>query len=84
MKKIMFVLAAAGTMAVAAPAVAQVGIYAGPGGVEVGVGGPRHYDHGYRHGYRTYGYARRDCRTERVEVQRPNGRVIIKTRRICD
>ncbi len=78
MKKFMFVLAAAGTMIAAAPAVAQVGIYAGPGGVEVGVGGRPHH-HGWRHGY-----ARRDCRTIRTEVQRPNGRVVVRTKRVCD
>jgi hypothetical protein len=78
MNKFLMLLAAAGTLAVASPAAAQVGIYAGPGGVEVGVGSPGYHRQGYR------GYARRDCRTERVEVVRPNGRVIVKTRRICN
>jgi hypothetical protein len=76
MKKFMIVLAAAGTVAMAAPAAAQVRIDAGPGGVEVGVGG-------HRHGHWRHGYARGHCRTERVEVTRPNGRVIVKTRRVC-
>lgn len=83
MKKFMIVLAAAGAVAAASPALAQVRVEAGPGGVEVGVGGSRHYDRDYHRGWR-HGYARRDCRTERVEVTRPNGRVIVKTRRICD
>ena len=35
------------TAAAAAPAVAQVGFYAGPFGVGVGVGAPAYYDCGY-------------------------------------
>jgi len=38
------------TAAAAAPAMAQVGFYAGPFGVGVGVGAPAYYDCGY------YGY----------------------------
>jgi hypothetical protein len=35
------------TAAAAAPAMAQVGFYAGPFGVGVGVGAPAYYDCGY-------------------------------------
>ena len=38
------------TTAAAAPAMAQVGFYAGPFGVGVGIGAPAYYDRGY------YGY----------------------------
>lgn len=83
MNKLMIISAAVATLALAAPASAQVRIDAGPGGVEVGVGGPRHYHDGYyRHGYRAYSAER--CRYERTEITTPSGRVIVKKRRICD
>ena len=44
------VVAAATLLAAAAPAMAQVGFYAGPGGVDVGVGAP----YGYRPYYDYY------------------------------
>ncbi len=54
MRKLLLGVAAAATIGLAAvPAMAQVDVYAGPGGVGVDVGGP-HYYHPYR-GY--YGYA---------------------------
>jgi hypothetical protein len=81
MKKLMILSAAVATLALAAPASAQVRIDAGPGGVEVGVGGHRHYDRHY-HGYRAYSAGR--CRTERTEITTPSGRVIVKKKRICD
>jgi hypothetical protein len=82
MKNFMIVLAAAGTMFTAAPANAQVRIDAGPGGVEVGVGGSRHHHYRERHrGYRAYSAER--CRYERTEITTPSGRVIVKKRRIC-
>jgi hypothetical protein len=87
MRKMLFGLTAAAALAVAAPASAQVYFGAGPGGVEVGVGGPRYYhdryDYGYRYrpGYRAYAYD--DCRTIRSRTVTPSGRVIIKTRRVC-
>jgi hypothetical protein len=40
MKKLALALVAAATLLTAAPAMAQVGFYAGPGGIGVGVGGP--------------------------------------------
>jgi hypothetical protein len=87
MRKLLIGLTAAAALGVAAPASAQVYFGAGPGGVEVGVGGPRYYDHGYyghryRPGYRAYAYGD-DCRVIRSRVETPSGRVIIKTRRVC-
>ena len=43
------IVAATALMAVSAPAMAQVGFYAGPGGIEVGVGPPAY-------GTAPYGY----------------------------
>lgn len=48
MKKLTLGIAAAAVLATAAPAMAQVGFYAGPGGVGVNFGGPYgYYDDGY-------------------------------------
>jgi hypothetical protein len=80
MKKLMIISAAVATLALVAPASAQVRIDAGPGGVEVGVGGPRHY-HRHHRGYRAYSAER--CRYERTEIRRPNGSVVVKRTRIC-
>jgi hypothetical protein len=77
MKRILIGLAAAATLGVAAPASAQVFFGAGPGGVEVGVGGPRYYQ--------SPGVVYDDdCRVVRERIVRPNGRVIFRERRICD
>lgn len=82
MKKLMILSAAVATLAIATPASAQVRIDAGPGGVEVGVGGGhRHYDRHHRHGYRAYSAER--CRYERTEITTPSGRVIVKRKRVC-
>ena len=51
MKKITLGLIAAATIFTAVPAMAQVGFYAGPGGVGVGVGAPGPY---YNCGYPNY------------------------------
>jgi hypothetical protein len=54
MKKLAIgVLTAATLLTVAAPAMAQVGFYAGPAGVGVGVGVPGPY-YGYGNGYPRY------------------------------
>lgn len=89
MRTLLIGLTAAAALGVAAPASAQVYFGAGPGGVEVGVGGPRyyrdyHYDYGYRYrpAYRAYAYGD-ECRVIRSRVETPSGRVIIKTRRVC-
>lgn len=89
MRKLLIGLTAAASLGVAVPASAQVYLGAGPGGVAVGVGGARHYDrdyrygHRYRPGYRAYAYDD-DCRTIRSRTVTRGGRVIIKTRRVCD
>ena len=81
MKKLVIMLTAAGALTAAAPALAQVHIEAGPGGVGVGVGDG--YYQGHRRGWRR-GYAyERDCRVERTRIITPSGRVIVKTRRVC-
>jgi len=88
MKKLLLGLTAAAALGVAAPASAQVYLGAGPGGVEVGVGGPRHYDRDYRYGHRyrpAYrAYAHDDCRTIRSRTVTPSGRVVVRTRQVCD
>ena len=55
MKKIALGILAAATLFTAVPAMAQVGFYAGPGGVGIGVGAPGPYygDSGY-YGCRRY------------------------------
>jgi hypothetical protein len=71
--------------AVMTPANAQgVGVQVGPVGVGVGAG--PYWDDGYHHRYwhgDSYGYAS-GCRVIRERVETPNGRMIVKTRRICD
>ena len=51
MRKFAIALVAAITVGVTLPAAAQVGFYAGPGGIGVGVGAPGYYAHGpyYHH-----------------------------------
>jgi len=58
MKKIALGIIAAATLFTAAPAMAQVGFYAGPGGVGIGVGvpGPYYGDCGYYGCRRYYDY----------------------------
>lgn len=56
MKKLALGIAAAGALLVASvPAMAQIGVYAGPGGFSVGVGAP-YYGPGYPYGYGYYDY----------------------------
>ncbi len=69
------------TLAVAAPASAQVYFGAGPGGVGVGVGDP---DYGWRHRHHWRDDYASDCRLIRERTETPSGRIIIRTRRICD
>jgi len=93
MKKLLIGIAAAGAMFVAAPASAQVYFGADPGGVGVQVGpvgagvGPRYMDDRRHYHGRAYrdSYARGgDCRTIRSKTTTPSGRVVIKTRRVCN
>lgn len=92
MKTLLLAGAAAVTLAMTVPASAQVGIGADPGGVGVHVGplgvgvGPDYWGGGYRRwhrGYDAYNYAG-DCRVMRERIVTPSGRVIFRTRRICD
>jgi hypothetical protein len=83
-------LTAALAAATATPASAQFYAGAGPGGVGVQVGpfgagvGPSYgwRDRPYTDGY--YASGRAGCRVVRERVETPSGRVILKTRRICD
>jgi hypothetical protein len=81
MKKFLLIAAASLTLAATVPASAQVYFGAGPGGV--GVGDP---DYGWRHHYwrDSYAYDRDDCRVIRQRIIMPSGRVIYRTRQICD
>ena len=79
MKKLLIVLAAAAALGAAAPASAQgVGVQVGPFGFGVG---PDYW--GYRHYYDPYAYGG-DCRTIRERIVTPSGRVILRTREVCD
>lgn len=67
------------TVAAAAPASAQ-GVYVGAGPVGVGVD----TDHRWRQRHHWRGDYASDCRVTRERIVTPSGRVIYKTRRICD
>jgi hypothetical protein len=92
-KRLLFVVAAAATLGLAAPASAQVFMGADSGGVGVqlgplGVGvGPRFSDDRYyrHHGdyYDANAYYGGDCRLVRSRYVTPRGRVAFRTRRIC-
>jgi len=47
MRKLALGIVAAATLLTAAPAMAQVGFYAGPGGIGIGVGAPYYGPYGY-------------------------------------
>jgi hypothetical protein len=83
MRTSLFILAGAVALAVAAPASAQVYLGTdGPGvGVHIGVG-ERHH----RRVHRDYDdtYARGACREVRSKTFRPDGRVVYRTKRVCD
>jgi len=90
MKILLVTAAVAAALVAATPASAQFYAGAGPGGVGVEVGplgvgvGPRYgwRDRHVTDGYYAYGSA--DCRVVRERIETPSGRMIIKTRRICD
>ena len=70
------------TLAVSSPASAQVYFGAGPGGVGVEIGDP---DYGWRHRhYRWRDHYASDCRVIRERIVTPSGRVIYRSRQICD
>ena len=84
MKKFLLIVAASLMLAVTVPASAQVYFDAGPGGVGVGVGDS---DFGWRHRHWRHGYdayARGDCQVIRERIVTPYGRVIYRSREICD
>jgi len=89
MRKLLFGLISLGALTLAVPASAQVYFGAGPGGVEVGVGGPRYgryYDDDWRWRQRRLGgdYAYgSNCRVVRERIETPSGRVIFRSRRDC-
>lgn len=68
-------------LAAAAPANAQ-GVYVGAGPVGVGVGVD--HDYGWRHRHHWRGDYASDCRVVRERITTSSGRVIVKTRQICD
>jgi hypothetical protein len=78
MKLLIIGAAAAATLFAALPASAEV-VVRSPGGAVV-VGGHRHYDHGYHHGWRRH---HADCRVVKVRTHRPDGSVVVRTRRTC-
>ena len=90
MKTLLVATALAASLVAVTPASAQFYAGAGPGGVGVEVGpfgvgvGPRYgwRDRHYTNGYHAYGSA--DCRVVRERVETPSGRLIFRTRRICD
>jgi len=59
MRKLALGLAAAGALfaATAAPALAQIGVHAGPGGFDIGIGAPGYYYGGPYYGGGYYDYA---------------------------
>jgi hypothetical protein len=83
MRKILIGVAAAGTLLIAVPAIAQdVGVSVGERGVSVGVDrGDRYHRRGYDDRYRTYG--RGDCRDITVKKRMPDGTVVIRKSRRC-
>jgi hypothetical protein len=89
MKRIFLAAAALAISGAAAltPANAQgVGVQVGPVGVGVGVDAGPYRDGGYHHRHwrgDSYGYAS-ECRVIRERTQTPSGRVIVRSRRICD
>jgi len=88
MKKLLFGAVAVASLGIAAvPASAQFYAGAGPDGAGVQVGpfgagvGPA-FDHRWRGPYGAYGYG--DCRVIRERIETPSGRLIYRTRRVCD
>lgn len=91
MTKLLFVVAAAAALFIAAPANAQVFIGADNGGAGVQVGplgvgvGPRFSDDRYynRRGYNARAQYYGDCRTVRTRYVTRNGNVAYRARRVC-
>lgn len=83
MRKLLIGVAAAATLVVAAPAVAQVR-FEGPGvGVRIGPTHPGYHDYGWDRGHH-YGWRHRGgCRTVTVRERMPNGDVVVRRRERC-
>jgi hypothetical protein len=83
MKRILLIvsaLAIAGTATLTSASAQGVGVQVGPLGAGVGV-----YDGPYRHRYWHDDYAYTgDCRVIRQRIETPSGRIIFKSRRVCD
>lgn len=80
----LMIAAALLTLGASVPASAQVYFGAGPGGVGVGVGDPYYNDWGWRHRHHWRGAYASDCRVIRERIVTPSGRVIYRSRQICD
>jgi hypothetical protein len=76
MRNLVLGLAAAAVVGIAVPASAQVTVRTGTDGVAVRVG-ERHHNRHWRD-------AHNECRVVRTKSYRPNGTVVIKTRRMCN
>ncbi len=83
MRKLLLAASAIGALGMTALSVPAKADYVGVGPLGVHVGRDHDHDWRYRHGWRG-DYARGDCRVVRDRVETPSGRVIFKTRRICD
>jgi hypothetical protein len=82
MKCLMFCLVSAATIAGATPASAQFWFDAGPVALRVGPPPPWAWDRHYV--LRDYAYVEPSCRFIRERIRRPNGRVIVREREVCD
>ncbi len=79
----LMIAAALLTLGASVPASAQV--YFGAGPVGVGVGDPYYNDWGWRHRHHYWrGDYASDCRVIRERIVTPSGRVIYRSRQICD
>lgn len=81
MKTILFGLVAAAAIGVATPAGAQIWFDVGPVAARIG---PPPWEWRHRPVYREYAYVVGGCRVIRERIRRPNGRVIVREREICD
>jgi hypothetical protein len=81
MKTILFGLVAATAIGAATPASAQIWFDVGPVAARIG---PPPWEWRHRPVYREYAYVVGGCRVIRERIRRPNGRVIVREREICD
>jgi hypothetical protein len=82
MKCFMFSLVSAATIAGTTPASAQFWFDAGP--VAVRFGPPPPWGWRRHHVVRDYVYVEPECRFIRERIRRPNGRVVVREREVCD